>query len=108
MRAHLGSQLRSGARPASSYAAERFEETLARTAFGPPRVVYAAGRPDVVRDVDGVIAGYLSMSFAAPPLFGSRLTGFIAELRTLLEQRSPAGRFRDWPGDTEILIATRR
>jgi SAM-dependent methyltransferase len=107
IRAYLGSELRSGGRPAASYAAEGFEKTLERTPFGRPRVAYAPGRTDVVRDVDGVIAGYLSMSFAAPPLFGPRLPDFLAALRTLLERRSPSGRFWDWPGDTQILIATR-
>ncbi|MDX6299105.1 MAG: hypothetical protein QOF53_319 [Nocardioidaceae bacterium] len=108
IRSYLGPERRSGARPATSYSAERFEETLARTPFGPPRVTYAPGRPDLVRDVEGVIAGYLSLSFAAPPLFGARLADFVADLRALLEQRSPTGRFWDWPGDTEILIASRR
>ncbi|MEV6692678.1 class I SAM-dependent methyltransferase [Micromonospora sp. NPDC051196] len=109
IRAYLGPQRRSGARPATFYQAERFEQTLARTRFGRPRVVYAPGRPDIVRDVDGVVAGYLSMSFAAPHLFGSRLEEFIAELRVLLEHASPtSGLFWDWPGDTEILIAERR
>jgi SAM-dependent methyltransferase len=107
LRAYLGSELRSGARSAASYSAERFEETLSRTPFGRPRVIYAPGRADLVRDVDGVIAGYLSMSIAAPPMFGSRLAEFTAELRTLLEKHSPTGRFWDWPGDTEIVIATR-
>lgn len=107
IRAYLGPELRSGSRVASSYGAERFEETLARTPFGRPHITYAPGRADLVRDVDGVVAGYLSMSFAAPHLFGSRLGDFIAELRMLLEQCSPTGRFWDWPGDTEVLIATR-
>jgi SAM-dependent methyltransferase len=107
IRGYLGSELRSGARPATAYSAERFEDTLVRTPFGSPRVTYAPGRSDLVRDVDGVIAGYLSMSFAAPALFGPRLPDFIADLRTLLEQRSPTGLFWDWPGDTEIVIATR-
>ena len=53
--------------PGSSNQTERFDETLERTRFGRPRVVFAAGRPDIVRDADSVIAGYLSMSFAAPP-----------------------------------------
>lgn len=107
IRTYVGSERRSGARPAASYEAERFEETLARTRFGGLRVIYAQGRPDIVRDIDGVIAGYLSMSLAAPHLFGPQLDTFIAEFRTLLEHRSPTGRFWDWPGDTEILIATR-
>jgi SAM-dependent methyltransferase len=108
LRTYLGPERRSGARPAASYQSERFEETLARTRFGRPRVVHAPGRPDIVRDVDGVIAGYLSTSFAAPHLFGSRLDDFVADLHDLLDRVSRSGRFWDWPGDTEILIAERR
>lgn len=107
IRTYLGPELRSGARPVGSYQTERFEETLARTRFGKPRIAYAPGRTDIIRDIDGVIAGYLSMSFAAPHLFGTRLDDFIAELRALLEERAPTGRFWDWPGDTEVLIARR-
>jgi SAM-dependent methyltransferase len=84
---------------------ERYEDTLARTRFGAPRVVFAPGRPDVVRDVDSVLAGYLSMSFAAPHLFGDRLGAFEDDVRALLTERSPTGLFWDWPGDTEILLA---
>ena len=105
--AYLGPERRSGLRPAASYSDERFAETLARTSFGSSRIVHAPGRRDIVRDADGVIAGYLSMSYAAPHLFGPRLEAFVADLRALLEQRSPDGRFWDWPGDTEIVIATR-
>ena len=108
LRAYLGQERRSGARRAASYQAERFEQTVARTRFGMPRVIYAPGQPDIVRDVDGVVAGYLSMSFAAPPLFDPRLDEFIAELRVLLEDASPTGRFSDCPGNTEILIARRQ
>jgi hypothetical protein len=108
IKSYLGPERRSGARLAVSYEAERFEETLARTRFGRPRTVYAPGRPDIVRDVEGVVAGYLSTSFAAPHLFGSRLDDFVAELRALLEHQSPTGDFWDWPGDTAILIANRR
>ena len=107
VRAYLGPELRSGTRPVASYAAERFEETLARSPFGRPRIVHAPGRPDIVRDVDGVVAGYLSMSYAAPPLFGPSLEDFVGELRSLLERRSASGWFWDWPGDTEVLIAAK-
>jgi len=84
---------------------DRYEDALARTRFGKPRVVFAPGRPDVVRDVDNVLAGYLSMSYAAPHLFGDRLDDFAADVRALLNARSPSGLFWDWPGDTEILLA---
>jgi hypothetical protein len=107
IRTFLGGKLRSGRRLVADYSVERFEQTLAATSFGPPRIVFAPGRPDIIRDVDGVIAGCLSMSYAAPHLFGPRLDEFVAALRGLLEAQSPTGRFWDWPGDTEIHIATR-
>lgn len=104
----LNSELRSGNRLVADYSVERFEQTLQRTSFGATRTVFAPGRPDIIRDVDGVVAGCLSMSYAAPHLFGPRLEEFVAALRRLLERHSPTGRFWDWPGDTELLIATRR
>lgn len=103
----LKSELRSGNRSVADYSVERFETTLARTSFPPVRVVVAPGRSDIIRDADGVVDGCLSMSYAAPHLFGPRLADFLAALRELLEAASPTGRFWDWPGDTEILIATR-
>jgi ubiquinone/menaquinone biosynthesis C-methylase UbiE len=104
----LNSQLRSGNRLVADYSVEPFEQTLQRTSFGTSRTVFAPGRPDIIRDADGVLAGCLSMSYAAPHLFGPRLDDFVAALRELLECHSSTGRFWDWPGDTEILIATRR
>ena len=103
----LHSPLRSGTRLVADYSVERFDKTVERTSFGRPRTVFAPGRPDIVRDADGVLAGVLSMSYAAPHLFGGRLEEFSAALRALLARHSPTGRFWDWPGDTEILIATR-
>jgi ubiquinone/menaquinone biosynthesis C-methylase UbiE len=81
-----------------------YEALLAHTCFGPPEVVYARGRADIVQDVDGVIDNCLSTSFAAPHLFGDRLADFQADLRAELERQSPTGRFRDWPGDTCLVI----
>jgi SAM-dependent methyltransferase len=86
-------------------ATDRWEDALGRTRFGRGRQVFAPGRPDIVQDVDGVLANYLSMSFAAPHLFGDRLDLFVAEARRVLAESSPSGLFWDWPGDTEILIA---
>jgi SAM-dependent methyltransferase len=85
----------------------RHEEVLSRTRFGTPTCVYAPGRPDIVQDADGVIANYLSMSFCAPHLFGDRLEEFRTAMRHELEGRSSSGLFRDWPGDTEIVVARR-
>ncbi len=103
----LHSELRSGRRLVANYSVEPFEQTLERTSFGAPRTVFAPGRPDIIRDVDEVVAGCLSMSYAAPHLFGPRLAEFTAALRELLWRHSPNGRFWDWPGDTQIVIAAR-
>jgi SAM-dependent methyltransferase len=103
IRRYLGPRRRAGQGYPPSF--DRYTDALVRTRFGAPRSVFAPGRPDIVRDVDGVLAGYLSTSFAAPHLFGDRLGGFEADVRALLNDRSPDGFFWDWPGDTEILLA---
>jgi SAM-dependent methyltransferase len=107
VRRYLGPQDRAGAglRPAF---AEPSEDAIARSRFGTFRKLHAPGRTDLVRDVDGVIAGYLSMSWAAPHQFGDDLAAFVADARALLLAASPDGRFWDWPGDTWILVATKR
>lgn len=102
---YLGPERRSGQRPANWFGSERFEETLARTRFGSAQTLHAPGRADITRDVDGVISGYLSMSYAAPHLFGDRLDAFVADARRLLEARTATGRFWDWLGDTAVIVA---
>ena len=82
------------------------EADLKASRFGACRTVYAPGRPDVVRDVDSVVAGYYSTSYAAPRRFGARRASFDAAVRALLLERSPSGLFWDWPGDTEIVLAS--
>lgn len=104
IRRYLGDRRRAGQGLAAP-PAERHEDVLARTRFGPPRTVFAPGRPDIVRDIDGIVAGYLSMSYSAPHLFGERLASFVADLRALLADRTTTGAFWDWPGDTEIVLA---
>jgi hypothetical protein len=83
----------------------RFEDVLVRTRFGAPRTIFIPGIPDLVRDSESVLSGYLSLSWSAPHLFGDRLDDFVREVRTLLASRSPEGLFWDWPGDTEVLLA---
>jgi hypothetical protein len=58
-----------------------YEDVLARTRFGEPRQMLAPGRPDLVRDVDSVVDGLLSMSSSAPHLFGDRLDAFEQDAR---------------------------
>jgi SAM-dependent methyltransferase len=100
---YLGS-LELSAKPAAARD-DRFEDVLAESRFGASRTVYAPGVPDLLRDVESVISGYLSTSFSAPHLYGGRLDEFVAEARALLDARSPDRLFWDWPGDTVILLA---
>jgi SAM-dependent methyltransferase len=83
----------------------RHEEALTRTRFGPPRILYCAGRADIVRNVDDVLANCLSKSSSAPHLFGDRLPQFEAEIRELLAVQSPSGLFWEWPGDTAVMLS---
>jgi SAM-dependent methyltransferase len=87
--------------------ADRYEDALVRTRFGVPRQIFCPGQPDIVQDIDGVLANYFSTSFAAPHLFGDRRPQFEADLRAELAARSPSGLFWDWPGDTVILLANK-
>lgn len=105
---YLGAQRQSGRGPASRFSTERFESTLERTRFGRPTTIHAPGQRHISRDIDGVVSGYLSMSYAAPHLFGDHLDDFIADLRNLLEATTTTGRFCDWPGDTAAIIAHKR
>lgn len=101
---YLGPRRRAG-QGYASWSTDRFADTLARTRFGAPRAIYCPGRAAIVQDSDGVLANFLSMSFAAPHLFGERLKDFVADMRALLAAHSSSGRFWDWPGDTAILLA---
>jgi len=101
---YLGPRLRSG-QGFVVLTPDRIEDALLRTRFGAPRIVFAPGRPDIVRDTDSVVSGYFSLSWSAPHLYGHRCHEFESELRALLSSHAPAGLFWDWPGDTEIIIA---
>ena len=101
---YLGATRRAG-RGFAAIRTHRFEDVLVRTRFGPPRHLFAPGRTDVVRDSESVLSGYFSMSSSAPHLFGDHREDFAREVRRLLSARSPTGRFWDWPGDTEIVLA---
>ena len=85
----------------------RFEDTLAQTRFGGSRTIYAPGRPDLIDDIDTVVAACFSLSWATPRWFGDRRAGFESDLRHLLREHSPDGLFWSWPGDTELVIATK-
>jgi SAM-dependent methyltransferase len=104
VRKYLGPARRAGQGTAPAQALS-LRDALASTRFGAPRVTYAPGIPDLTRDIESVVSGYFSMSWAAPHLFGDRAEEFADEVRALLRQRSPEGVFWDWPGDTEVMLA---
>jgi SAM-dependent methyltransferase len=84
--------------------AHRFEDVLVRSRFGVPQSLFVPGIPDLLRDSESVLSGYLSLSWSAPHLFGDRLEAFAQDVRSLLANRSPEGVFWDWPGDTEVVL----
>ncbi|MEK0097168.1 class I SAM-dependent methyltransferase [Streptomyces sp. A475] len=70
---------------------------------GPQRHVVPGGQP-LERTVDDLVAGVFSMSFSAPHLFGARRDAFETDLRRLLRDASPSGRFSERQPSTEIFI----
>ena len=72
---YLGSTRRAGQGTAPERT-HRFEDVLARTRFGVPQQFFVPGIPDLLRDSESVLSGYLSLSSSAPHLFGDRLDDF--------------------------------
>lgn len=87
---------------------EPYSQLLGRTRFREVERLVLPGRRDLVRNIDQVIDNYLSTSFAAPELFGTRLDEFRVDLREELRPHTDTGYFWEWPGDTEVLIAQKR
>jgi SAM-dependent methyltransferase len=70
------------------------EDAIFRAAgFAPEERVVVPDDRVLERSVEDVVAWVLSTSSTAPHLFGGRLGAFVHELRTLLLDASPAGRF---------------
>ena len=103
---YLGSTRRAG-QGIAPQRTHRFEDVLARTRFGVPQQFFVPGIPDLLRDSESVLSGYFSLSSSAPHLFGDRVDDFAGEVRALLVNRSAEGIFWDWPGDTEVIFASK-
>ncbi|GAB2622434.1 class I SAM-dependent methyltransferase [Streptomyces capparidis] len=77
---------------------------LARAGFaGPDRLVVPAGQA-LERTCDDIVAWVFSMSYSAPHLFGPRQGAFEADLRGLLREASPSGRFSERRPSTEVHV----
>lgn len=83
-------------------------EVLERAGFGPARRCVVPGGQPLVRTIDDVVAWTFSMSFSAPHLFGTRLDDFETDLRHLLRDGSPTGRFSERQPGTEVFVWPRR
>jgi len=105
----LGRQRRAGqgSLPEVSISEEdrgRYEaETYLAVGFNRPTRIEVPGAV-VARSCDDVVASVFSLSSAAPHLFGDRVPVFEGELRDLLADVSPDGRFSEKMRETAIDI----
>lgn len=77
---------------------------LTRAGFiGPHRHIVPSGQP-LERTSDDVVAWVFSMPYAAPHLFGTRSDAFEADVRRLLRDVSPSGRFSERQLSTRVLV----
>ncbi|RRS00472.1 class I SAM-dependent methyltransferase [Glycomyces terrestris] len=80
------------------------EEVMRRAGYAGPEVVsVGAGRVET-RSEDEVVAAVLSLSSSAPHLFGDRLAAFESDLRQVLREAAPDGRFAERFRDVGIYI----
>lgn len=81
------------------------EEVMTAAGFAGPRRLEVEGRV-VERDEDEIVASVYSRSSSAPHLFGERLAAFETELRQLLRDVSPGGRFAERTREIELVVWT--
>jgi SAM-dependent methyltransferase len=81
---------------------------LSRAGFAGPEHHIVAGGQALVRTIDDVVAWAFSMSYSAPHLFGSRRDDFEADLRQLLTDASPSGRFSERQPSTDAVVWRKR
>ena len=104
VRRYLGPVRRAGQGTLPDGTPGKEELVLARAGFEAfERQVVAAGRI-IERTPDDVVALVFSLSDSAPHLFGDEVDGFERDLRALLQQTAPDGRFGQPLPSTEIRI----
>jgi len=80
------------------------DEVFQAAGFAPEELVVVPDDRVLERSVDDVVAWVLSTSSTAPHLFGERLDAFVDDLRALLFDASPAGRFTVPLSDNRLRI----
>jgi SAM-dependent methyltransferase len=105
IRAYLGPFRRAGQQVIASGETPGDEESIFRAAgFTGPHIIVIPGVETFERTEDQVIASVLSLSSAAPHLFGERLADFVEELRQLLRQTAPDGLFSEQLQDIRLFL----
>jgi hypothetical protein len=77
---------------------------LSNAGFEGPEFLRVPAGEVLERSAEDVVAWVYSMSDSAPHLFGDRAEAFEIELRRLLNDASPSGRFAEIPRDTEVNV----
>ena len=91
-RQYLGSDKRAGQGIRNTSPAGE-DQVFREAGFLPAQTVTVPDQRVVERTADAVVAGVFSSSSTAPHLFGDRREDFEADMRQILAQASPSGRF---------------
>ena len=102
--AYLGPVRRAGqgSLPAGTRSGE--EEVMREAGFADPTRIEVGGGLVVGRRTDDVVSAVFSLSSSAPHLFAGRLPDFEADLRRLLGDASPDGRFSELTREIGVVI----
>lgn len=91
-----------GVLPAGTRAGE--EEIMRQAGFAGPTRIEVGGGQVVERGVDEVVSAVFSLSSSAPHLFADALPAFEADLRRLLSEASPDGRFAERRREIAVVV----
>jgi SAM-dependent methyltransferase len=105
--AYLGPVRRAGRRTVPEGLPSGEEEILRAAGFRHERLLDVGGGRVFERSEDDVVASVFSLSSAAPHLFGDRLGDFERDLRALLRDASPDGRFSERAREVALELWTR-
>ncbi len=91
-----------GSLPAGTRAGE--EEIMRQAGFTGPTRIEVDGGLVVDRGIDEIVSAVFSLSNSAPHLFAEQLPTFEADLRRLLSQASPSGRFTERRREIAVVV----